>query len=273
MGNNNTKLVLPPSPRKKYGWRRDFCDLRDVKYRAKTYDNTQYYDTRSSCPVIYNQGRLGSCTANSIAFLYEFDEMKQREESIFTPSRLFIYYNERNIEHTTGYDSGASIRDGIKSINTIGVCPETAWTYDISKFTEKPPSSCYVEAEQHKSVQYSRVGQEKDDILSVLSEGNVIAFGFTVFESFESDSVKDNGIMKMPLPTEKSLGGHAVAIVGNINIENIDYFIIRNSWGAEWGDKGYFYMPYEFALNSEYCSDFWVVNVVRDGRLRRGDDS
>ena len=264
MGNNNTKLVLPPTPVKKYGWRRDLCDLRDVKYIAKTYDNTQYYDMRSYCPAIYNQGNLGSCTANSIAFLYEFDEMKQKEASIFTPSRLFIYYNERNMEHTTGYDSGASIRDGIKSINTIGVCPENMWKYDISKFTDKPTENCYTEAKNHRSVQYSNVTQQKDHILSALSEGNVIAFGFTVFESFEKGSVKDGGIMTMPKDTEKSLGGHAVAIVGNINIEGTDYFIVRNSWGTEWGDNGYFYMPYDFALNSDYCSDFWVVKVIRD---------
>lgn len=264
MGNNNTKLVLPPTPTKKYGWNRDLCDLRDVIYRVKTYDNTQYYDMRSSCPAIYNQGELGSCTANSIAFLYEFDEMKQKETAIFIPSRLFIYYNERNMEHTTGYDSGASIRDGIKSINTIGVCPEKSWAYNVSKFTDKPSDSCYIEAKNHQSVQYSTVAQQKDDILSALSEGNVIAFGFTVFESFEKGTVKDDGIMKMPSSTEKSLGGHAVAIVGNINIEDVDYFIIRNSWGAEWGDAGYFYMPYEFALNSQYCNDFWIVKVVKD---------
>ena len=190
--------------------------------------------------------------------------MKQKETTIFTPSRLFIYYNERDMENTTEYDSGAAIRDGIKSINAIGVCPEKSWTYDISKFTDKPPNSCYIEAKKHQSVQYSRVMQQKDDILSALSEGNVIAFGFTVFESFEKGTVKDDGIMKMPKDTEKSLGGHAVAIVGNINIEGMDYFIIRNSWGTEWGDNGYFYMPYEFALNGEYCSDFWVVKVIRD---------
>ena len=136
--------------------------------------------------------------------------------------------------------------------------------YDISKLKDKPTENCYTEAKNHRSVQYSNVTQQKDHILSALSEGNVIAFGFTVFESFEKGSVKDNGIMTMPKDTEKSLGGHAVAIVGNINIEGTDYFIVRNSWGTEWGDNGYFYMPYDFALNSDYCSDFWVVKVIRD---------
>ena len=103
---------------KKYGWRRDKLDIRDHTKKIPvfiTHDHS--VDLRDKCPGIYNQCELGSCTANAIAAAYEFDEIKQNEELLFIPSRLFIYYNEREMEDTTNMDSGAEIRDGIKSIN------------------------------------------------------------------------------------------------------------------------------------------------------------
>ncbi len=90
------------------------------------------------CPPVYNQGQLGSCTANAIAGAIQFDRMKQKLAPDFTPSRLFIYYNERVIEHSVASDSGAQIRDGIKSVARQGDCPETEWPYVIAKFKTKP---------------------------------------------------------------------------------------------------------------------------------------
>ena len=98
-------------------------------------------DLRSKCPKVYDQGQLGSCTGNAIAAAIEFDLAKQRVKKVFTPSRLFIYYNERVIEHTVGQDSGAQIRDGIKSVNKLGAPPETLWPYSDSNpgpFSDRP---------------------------------------------------------------------------------------------------------------------------------------
>jgi C1A family cysteine protease len=90
-------------------------------------------DLRGKMPPVYDQGALGSCTGNALACAFEYDD-----KNIFQPSRLFIYYNERNIEGTVSSDSGALISDGIKSLETYGVCPETLGPYDISKFADKP---------------------------------------------------------------------------------------------------------------------------------------
>src|SRR6202042_2867797 len=90
-------------------------------------------DLRPGCPPVYDQGQLGSCTANPIAGAVEFDQIKQNLPSVFVPSRLFIYYNERMMEGTVSQDSGAQIRDGIKSIGKLGVCPEKEWPYVITK--------------------------------------------------------------------------------------------------------------------------------------------
>ena len=247
---------------KKYGWVRDIPDHRDIHRTRKLRRTDAVIDLRSKCPEIYNQGKLGSCTANAIAAAYQFDELKQNETNTFIPSRLFIYYNERDMEGSVNYDSGAQIRDGIKSINKVGVCPETEWPYDISTFTTKPANNCYETAKNHKSVKYERLVHEFEHLQDCLASGYPFVFGFAVYESFESPEVAKTGIMPIPNKNEKLLGGHAVMAVGYD--DNKGAFIVRNSWGPEWGDKGYFYMPYEFMISSDYCSDFWTVQTVKD---------
>ena len=245
-----------------YGWRPDDDDSRD-KYRdIKAFTTNSYIDLRHKCPKIYNQGTLGSCTANAIAAAYEFDEYKQSEKKPFMPSRLFIYYNERKMEGSVDIDSGAQIRDGIKSINRIGVVSEEAWPYDEEKFTNQPPEELYILAKKHQSVQYQRVKQDITHIKQVLQEGYPIVFGFVVYKSFETPEVAKTGMMVMPKDNDEQMGGHAVMAVGYDDKQEV--VIVRNSWGEEWGDKGYFYMPYEFITNSDLASDFWTVQRVKD---------
>ena len=243
---------------RKYGWRRDNPDCRDnIKYISIVNNNT-INDLRNKCPPVYEQLNLGSCTANAIAFAYQFDE-KDKE---FIPSRLFIYYNERKIENTIDSDSGASLRDGIKTIHNIGVCKEDDWVYDPNNYTDKPPAFCYKEAKLHRSIKYHRIMQELHQFKACIKSGFPFVFGFSVYESFENPEVASTGIMPIPQKKEKLLGGHAVAAVGFDDSKKA--MIIRNSWGENWGDKGYFYMPYKFIVNPSFCSDFWVVKKVKD---------
>ena len=250
---------------KTYGWKRDLPDKRDTYHSFKGIVREELpisVDLRDKCPTIYNQGTLGSCTANAIAAAYQFDEILQGEKEVMTPSRLFIYYNEREIEGHVDTDSGAMIRDGMKSINSQGVCSEKSWPYNTSTFTNKPTSSCYQEAENHKSVSYRRVPQSLTAMKACLKSGLPFVFGFTVYESFESKEVEETGIMSMPKADEKMLGGHAVMAVGYC--EQKKCIIVRNSWGTEWGEDGYFYMPYKFIRDTGYCSDFWTIRKVHD---------
>ena len=152
---------------KKYGWKRDLPDKRDhnfeINYLTSIENKINNIDLRKNCPPIYNQGELGSCTANAIACAIQYDEIKQKLENN-VPSRLFIYYNEREIEGNTDRDTGASLRDGVKCINNIGYCNENQWPYDITKFTEKPLQDCYDYARKHKSLSYKRVQQDETHI-------------------------------------------------------------------------------------------------------------
>jgi C1A family cysteine protease len=250
---------------KKYGWKKgEFYGktIKSIFNIGFCHNAIKQLDLRSKCPAVYDQGHLGSCTANAIGFCYHFDELKQNNQSSFIPSRLFIYYNERNMEGHTSDDSGAEIHDGVHSINTIGVCPEDNWPYDINKFSEKPADSCYELAKNHQSVSYQAVEQSIDQLRAAIISGFPVVFGFTVYESFESAEVTKTGMMPMPKEGEKILGGHAVALVGFDDTQKL--FIVRNSWGENWGDKGYFYMPYDFIINPVYASDFWVITKTID---------
>jgi len=114
--------------------------------------------TSGCLPPVYDQQDLGSCTANAIAAAVDFERKKQGEPFL-TPSRLFIYYNERVLEDDPSEDGGAELRDGIKTVVGQGVCPESEWPYDVSRLATKPPKSCYADALQCKALQYSRVTQ------------------------------------------------------------------------------------------------------------------
>ena len=221
------------------------------------YNNIKIIDLRDKCPDIYDQGELGSCTANALAFGYEYTELVQHNKKEFMPSRLFIYYNERDIENTISTDSGASLADGIKTLKNIGVCSESEWKYDISTFTTKPNSECYDAAKSHQINAFYAVKQELTQLKATLIQGFPIVFGFVVYSNFETNTVKSTGIMEMPTEDDVAIGGHAVAVVGFDDKQQ--HFIVRNSWGVGWGDNGYFYMPYEFILNPNYASDFWCI--------------
>jgi C1A family cysteine protease len=242
-----------------YGWKPDLPDQRDFLYKlAVPVAVPPKVDLRQFCPPVYDQGQLGSCTANAIGAAMEFEQIKKKATP-FVPSRLFIYYNERSMEGTVNSDSGAMIRDGVKSVNKLGVCKETTWPYIIAKFKTKPVKKAFTEGLKYESKVYSSVGQDMNSVKSCLASGDPIVFGFTVYESFEGPDVAKNGIMPMPAKKEKSLGGHAVLAVGYDDSKK--WMIIRNSWSNKWGDKGYFYMPYDYFF-SKLTSDFWVIKDV-----------
>jgi C1A family cysteine protease len=248
----------------RYGWLPDLPDHRDQLYAAPaevTGVIPAKLDLRAQCPPVYDQGQLGSCTANAIAGAIQFDRMKQKLAAVFTPSRLFIYYNERAIEHSVNSDSGAQIRDGIKSVGQQGDCPETEWPYVIAKFKAKPPKNCYADALKYKAVLYQRVTQTLSQLKGCLASGWPFVFGFTVYESFESASVAKTGHVSLPKSGEPTVGGHAVVGVGYDDAKQ--WFIVRNSWGAGWGMSGYFTLPYAYLTDENLASDFWTIRVVQ----------
>jgi C1A family cysteine protease len=218
-------------------------------------------DLRPNCPPVYDQGQLGSCTGNAIAGAVQFDREKQKLKPDFVPSRLFIYYGERVIEGTVNSDAGAQIRDGIKVVAKQGVPPETDWPYDITKFADKPPPKAFTDALKDLAVSYSRVAQNLGQMKGCLASGFPFVFGFTVYDSFESQQVAQTGVVPMPASGESVLGGHAVVAVGFDDGQQ--RFIVRNSWGTGWGMQGYFTIPYAYLTDTGLASDFWTIRLIK----------
>jgi C1A family cysteine protease len=271
----------------KYGWNPDIPDHRDYQYsdlrkkidekniiasdninpvreyKVSTIDGAQipvsyslpFIDLRPMDSPIFDQGALGSCTGNALAGALEFLEKKDKVPYIEL-SRLFIYYDERVAENTISIDSGAQIRDGIKTLAKLGVCSETCWPYDIEKFAIQPGHNCYKEAAKHRILTYYRLNT-LDDMVHCLNSGYPFVFGFSVYSNFESEDVAKTGIVGMPATNESLLGGHAVMAIGYDN--NTQRFLVRNSWGAGWGQQGYFTIPFAYLENRNLSDDIWVI--------------
>ncbi len=245
-----------------YGWLPQLPDIRDARLAlpaVRSLPASVDLSTLPDMPPVYDQGQLGSCTANAIGAAVDFQNHRQ-DQKWLTPSRLWIYYQERVIEGTVSQDSGAQIRDGMKAVAKLGVCPETDWPYDIATFADKPPRKDYKDALKDRVVTYESAPQELFGLKSVLASGLPVVFGFTVYESFEGEQVAKTGIMPMPSPSEAVVGGHAVLMVGYDDAH--DRFKVRNSWGTSWGQEGYFEMPYPYATNTKLASDFWAVQTT-----------
>ena len=224
-------------------------------------------DLRTNCPAVYDQGQLGSCTANAIAAAYDFENHLQGQPWLF-PSRLFIYFCEREMEGTIGQDAGAQLRDGLSVVTFRGCCPDSVWPYIVANFAKRPPLNAYMSAKNDQVLQSLRVQQDLVQIRAVLAQGHPVVFGFTVYSSFESAAVAKTGLAPMPGKNEQILGGHAVLIVGYCDTlkmpgaKKAGAFLVRNSWGASWGLQGYFWIAYEYLTNAKLASDFWAILKV-----------
>ncbi len=250
--------------RKGLGWRPDVPDIRDFRYGQRGVIKKQKsiprsYDLRHLCPPVYDQGQLGACTAFAIGSLYQFLQRKQGQED-YRMSELFIYYNERDYEGTVDSDSGAMIRTGMKVVNKLGAAANVEWPYEIKKFRNRPFEDAYGNALNHQSITYESIPRDVTVLKQLIYQGFPFVFGFAVYESFYDSEVANSGLMRMPQQDETMLGGHAVMGVGYDDDKQM--FVIRNSWSEEWGDFGYFYMPYAYIMEPRLSMDFWTMRTV-----------
>ena len=252
------KITKPLFTIPKYHYVKDKVDTRDHPYQLTNIVQSNTVDLRVYCSPIEDQGNLGSCTGNAIAGAIELMDRKNGKN--LDVSRLFIYYYERLLEGTVNYDSGAYIRDGIRATYTYGAPVESLWPYNISKFRTVPTQAAITDAAKRKVTSYQRA-DNFNAVIDAITAGYPVIVGFSVYSSFESPTVSRTGVMPYPNTSrEPMLGGHAVLLVGYNKLNNT--FIARNSWGSNWGDRGYFYMPFQVIQNTNMSSDFWVIKSV-----------
>lgn len=251
--------------KRKFGLKRDKRQDTNPKYVFSVPRQAlpPVIDLRPKMPPVYDQGELGSCSANALGCAFEYAQMTNKSVSkaaAFMPSRLFVYYNERAMEGSIHEDAGAALEDGVIALKDKGVCPETMWPYDIKQFAKCPPSTAYAAATRNQLLTFKTIQQNLIQLKTALSQGYPVVFGFQVHESFTGQTVARTGVLQMPQKWEESMGGHAVCLVGYDDSRQC--FIVRNSWGPSWGIGGYFYMPYNYVTDPKLASSFWVLLTV-----------
>lgn len=241
-----------------FHWTTDKFDARDYKYQVSNKPSTGVVDLRNFCTPIEDQGSIGSCTAQATASAIEL--LNNRDKKYKDISRLFIYYYNRLAINRVNVDSGAYIRDSIKTVSKQGAPLESLWPYMVQRFKIKPNAIAINDALKRRVTLYERITSH-EGCIDALNNGFPVIIGFYVYSSFISRDVSKTGYMPYPDKNKESLlGGHAVLLVGYNNKQGI--YIVRNSWGSRWGDKGYFYMPYKVIQDNSMSADFWVIKQV-----------
>lgn len=224
---------------------------KDINTRVFSLDRTKF--------KIYDQGKLGSCVSNAISSCVNYYNYT------INPSRLYIYFNARAMNKNINDDTGIAVRDGCKSIFNYHTCDENDWIYDITNFTKMPSLNCYMNSYNYKNFIYYSVSQDLAQLKTSLLSNNPIMFGFIVYTNFKDAS--GNGIVPMPTETDsivgenseyKVIGGHCSICIGFD--DNTQHFVCVNSWSDKWGDKGFFYMPYQYIIDPALAFDFTVIN-------------
>ncbi len=269
------------------GWLPPRPDLRDytvshkevkplldkLRFNKSKIKQAPVVDLRQWCSPVENQGNIGSCTAHAAVGIVEYFQ-KRAFNKYLNGSRLFIYKATRNLMQTTG-DEGAWIRATMGALVLCGVPEEKYWPYVVADFDKEPGSFVYSIADNYEAVKYychDPLGAKvpyPDVLASIkknLEAGIPSMFGFWGFPSFDKSDVK--GGIPYPCDGESAAWGHAVVAIGYDDKKKIKNtvcnkvttgaLLIRNSWGKEWGEKGYGWLPYDYILNN-LALDFWSL--------------
>jgi C1A family cysteine protease len=235
-------------------------DLRDYIFsKTVSISGNTIVDLRDKFKPAYNQLSIGSCASNATCAVYEYIT-NTRLKKDYMPSRLGLYYDARVLAGWPDKDNGSYIRDNFKVAAKQGLYSEILWPYVVKNVFFKPSARCYKEANKHQAIVYEKVPQKLESICAALNADLPIVFGFKVYSNFMSIKTASSGILNMPGIKDIYKGRHAVVLVGYDLEKKI--FIVRNSWGSNWGQKGYFTMPFDYVLSNSLSFDFWLMRKV-----------
>lgn len=238
------------------GLRRSAPDSRDRKFSAAETKPRDLVDLREWDSQMEDQGDLGSCVGHAITSAYEVMLKRQYPDQFVELSRLFVYYNARLLEESINEDVGATLRKALKSTERYGICSETLWPYDIAKFTVEPTEQCYEDG-LTRTIKNYRALAHTEDAIKVLNADTPVIIGCSIYDSFYDVDVS-NPIVPMPNSYDNYSGEHAICVLG-YDLEK-RLFLIKNSFGTNWGYQGYAWMPFRYA--KDYVFERWCFDIV-----------
>lgn len=216
-------------------------------------------DLTEFCSPVANQSKLGACTAFAVGKGFREFQINKRNERKVALSAMYLYYEARALWGNTNEPTGSTITDNMSVLEDKGMATDATMPYEITKYMIAPTAAAHAEAKEFRYDGGVRIGSF-DDVQAALAKGEGVLFAYDVMESFRR--IGPDGMMPVPQPGEKRLGGHAVFAVGYDNQKQV--VKVRNSWGGDWGDKGHFYMPY--SVFKQTARDVWTAGTVVAGR-------
>jgi len=240
----------------KFTVKADKSDWRDNYYNFARTELRPYVDLRPWAGNVEDQLDLGSCTGQAVVSAFELMVNMNYPDKVQDLSRLFVYYNARLLENNTGVDNGAFVRDAVKAVRNYGICSEAVWPYNINQFNAKPSDKCYSDARHRVITRYYRLVSIKD-MLDALNANHPIVSSLYVYSDF-NDLGPVKAELRMPKQDEEYLGGHALTIVGYDLHKRM--FLAKNSFGPNWGDNGYCWIPFDYA--DQQFMDSWIFDIT-----------
>lgn len=249
---------------------RDPQDDNDFLYEYKPYDLVpDGVDLRANTGFVENQLSVGSCTANAMVgaaemFLIANGVFQDTEATDpLDLSRLFNYLTARRYlpQEFQDSDQGSIMRFNLKAANKLGICSEQLHPYNPWNWNGEPSAAAYADALTRKVGAYYRIPQigpnltfypAAEAIRHALAKGYPVLIGMQVGAMIRT-LTKDQDYPYVNPTSNPLIGGHEMLIVGY----NATHFIIRNSWGKDWCDNGYFLCRQEVVVND--AMDIWVV--------------
>lgn len=236
-------------------------DDRDYRYSQSKTDLRKAVDLRQWDSPVESQGSLGSCVGNAIANAYELMVRRLYPDKFVDLSRLFLYYNSRLFDNSVKEDRGVYIRDGLKSASRYGMCSETLWPYDVTKYKDQPTPESYVDATQRLITRYETLYTLRD-LLEILNDSRPVVIGMSVYPGF-MEMNRYQSVVMLPRASDNSIGAHAVMVLGYDLAKQM--FLAKNSFGKDWGDNGYFWIPFEYMRTQvfeKWCFDISSQNTI-----------
>lgn len=262
-----------------FGWQRDLPDHRDWTLRheavAQAFSSLEpgpeprpaRIDWRDYCAPVEDQQGLATSSVHAALGLAQYFERRAHGRAI-EPSRLFVYKNARRLALAAG-EASVQLRTTMKAIRRFGLPPEMLWPYCPEHVDQEPggyayayqkeaSSLCYVRLDGNDTHGHGRPGWALlDEMLELLAAGFCLTLGFAVPDSLTAAP-------DIPYPThhDAACAGHAVLVVGYDDARRIrsdkGALLIRNSWGAAWGEQGYGWLPYSY-VRQALAADIWTL--------------